>query len=500
MSELHNPMHIKTDELNTQDTYTLVDHLILRNDSGLRTSCSAFDIRTDKKYKLNNTTFAILRFLDGKFLTSEQIIDRLRRRDIDLPREELSRFIKHLLTNKCLKKGVAYGPNETKEMRPPATLPHEESVDPEEPRASFEIPVASTPFEIEIHPTNACNLRCRHCAYSAGSKLPEQLSADQWLAVVDQLEELKVHKLIISGGEPLLLPGMNAVLRRLATKRLRVYLLTNGILIQDAMIDFLSQPNFSTTVSLDGPNMETHDLLRGQGSFEKTMTGLALLSNAKANFQLAATIHKKNRDQLKDLTRIAVDLGAKSIAFMLIDAVGRAAPERALLLDLQDIRDICSEIEELRREYASETIVEYLDPLKPNYKNLDTTNMGSRIFCAGGTTRLAIRSDGMVFPCVYAFNDNKFAMGSVIRQSLKAIWLSENWQLFRGDVKFTDLHQCRDCHLSKSCTLMLCRLRASYTTGDFFGRPPGCHEAMASAKKGGDNDDIHESSLRGGGR
>jgi radical SAM protein with 4Fe4S-binding SPASM domain len=122
--------------------------------------------------------------------------------------------------------------------------------------------------------------------------------------------------------------------------------------------------------------------------------------------------------------------------------------------------------------------ISYADPLFPNYRDMFDLRRTKMIFCPGGTSRLTIRSDGSVFPCQYGFCDDKFKMGSVKSQTIEEIWVSSNWELFRGELSIQDLHHCRTCGVSSSCLLKICRLMAYSATGDFFAPPPGCEWAI----------------------
>lgn len=468
MARKNHPESAETREdllISPQKRYTLSDRWIVRSDPSFHTQYSAFNIDGGDKYKISGTIFIILKLLENNCLTIEQVCNYLREKGIELQAAEIINLLKKDLgTSDILTKSENV-------LSPRVTKRHQTFI-------KSDVPVASTPYEAEVHFTNACNLKCRHCVYDSGLKISNQLEADSWFKIFDQFESLETFRVIISGGEPLVYPGAKSIIRYLTSKRIRIELLTNGTLIDESLAVILSSPNFSTTVSLDGADSETNDLLRGQGCFDRVVKGLKFLSQAGACFHIATTVHKRNIHQLKDLVEIAIELGAKSINFILLDPLGRAKHQNDLLLEPSEISNISHAAKRLTSAYGDSIYVGYLDPSIPEYKDLDTTKGNSKIFCTAGTTRIAIRSDGIVFPCVYAFHDDKFAMGSTRLQNIEDIWISESWKLFRGSIELQNLNECKNCSLSEACTLKICRLRAYYNEGDFFGKPPGCQKAL----------------------
>lgn len=450
--------------ISPREHYTLSNRWIVRSDPNFHTPYSAFNIDSGDKYRISSTLFIILKVLENNCLTIEQMCSYLHDNGIKLQAAEImDLFANHPDMSGILKKSEDV-------LSPHITKRHHTFI-------KSDVPVSSTPYEAEVHFTKACNLRCRHCVYDAGRKIPNQLEVESWFKIFDQLENIETCRLIISGGEPLVYRGAKTLIQYLTSKRIRIELLTNATLIDKSLAVHLSYQNFSTTVSLDGADNKIHDLLRGRGCFDRVIKGLNFLSQAGSCFHIAATVHKKNIHQMKDLVEIAIRLGAKSINFILIDPLGRAKYQNDLLIERSDISNISHAVKRLADVYGDSIYVGYLDPSTPTYKDMDTKS-NSKIFCTAGTTRVAIRSDGIVFPCVYAFHDNRFAMGSTRLQPIEDIWLSDRWKLFRGSTELHHLVACNSCSFLEACTLKICRLRAYYSKGDFFGQPPGCYEIL----------------------
>ena len=87
----------------------------------------------------------------------------------------------------------------------------------------------SFPLEVDLFLTRRCNMRCVHCSVDAGESLNGELSLEYWKNIFDQLENSRLIKVIITGGEPTLFPGFPELIDYIKDKKIYKCLLTNGI-------------------------------------------------------------------------------------------------------------------------------------------------------------------------------------------------------------------------------------------------------------------------------
>jgi MoaA/NifB/PqqE/SkfB family radical SAM enzyme len=100
--------------------------------------------------------------------------------------------------------------------------------------------------------TSACNLKCDFCLVEIKGR---HLPVDDALAIADDLIAARVDKVLLTGGEPLLYPGIEAVMRRLAGAGVLVKLLTNGTIDHPAVFDVIRASD-SIEVSLSLPTVD----------------------------------------------------------------------------------------------------------------------------------------------------------------------------------------------------------------------------------------------------
>src|SRR5436305_6939392 len=133
---------------------------------------------------------------------------------------------------------------------------------------------------VQIHPSLRCNLACRHC-YSLSSPLrKEALPLETVLTLIDDLPGLGFDAVSVSGGEPLIWPGLGPALAAARGAGLVTALTTNLMPLTSERLAILRVHLNFCAVSLDG-RPATHDILRGRrGAFSITQSRLRHLREA----------------------------------------------------------------------------------------------------------------------------------------------------------------------------------------------------------------------------
>lgn len=152
---------------------------------------------------------------------------------------------------------------------------------------------------LELQITNRCNLRCKHCYIEDCNN--EELSIDDIVVILKEFEEMQGLRVLITGGEPLLhtrFDKLNEVLKAFSVRKV---LLSNGLLIDKKIINKLNFQEIQ--ISIDGLE-ESHDAIRGKGTFKKALDSIRLIMNSGIDVSVATVVHSKNLgdlDKLKDL-------------------------------------------------------------------------------------------------------------------------------------------------------------------------------------------------------
>jgi MoaA/NifB/PqqE/SkfB family radical SAM enzyme len=151
------------------------------------------------------------------------------------------------------------------------------------------------PSVLAISPTMRCNYNCQAC-YSRGRPADDELSTDELDGLFSEAEELGIHSIVLTGGEPLLRDDILDLVAH--HHRLLFFLITNGSLVTPEIARGIAQSGNSVMlVSIDRFASDT-DELRQPGAYQAAMRAFVHLRKAQAPFGFVATNTSANSSQL----------------------------------------------------------------------------------------------------------------------------------------------------------------------------------------------------------
>jgi len=176
--------------------------------------------------------------------------------------------------------------------------------------------------------TSACNLKCRHCYLPNNSAA--DLSMGEWNKILDQYS-LLLNKLYLkphfslSGGEPTLSPLFVPMLEELHSRwpDATMNVLSNGTTIPEAAISAIVKHKADVQISMDGPDAERHDAIRGPGSFEKAVRGYRELQSRGVKVALQAVLSHNTAPWADEFFEMAAALKAPAMNFTRFVPQGR---------------------------------------------------------------------------------------------------------------------------------------------------------------------------------
>lgn len=329
-----------------------------------------------------------------------------------------------------------------------------------------------------LHVAHTCNLNCSYCFASQGRFHGERaiMSLDTAKQAIDWLVansgdhyNLEVD---FFGGEPLLnwdvVKQTVAYARSLEKenhKHFRFTLTTNGVGINDDVIDFTNKEMNNVVLSLDG-RKEVHDHLRkfidGRGSYDVIVPKFQKLVKARGDkeYYIRGTFTHNNVDFTEDLFHMA-DLGFDRLS---IEPVV-CSPDEPYALTEEDLPEIFHQYEILakwlmEREKAGKPVVfyHYMLDLQGGpciYKRISG--------CGSGTEYYAVTPWGDLFPCHQFVGDEQFKMGD--------IWHGITREDIKEDFKMCNVYareECRSCWARLYCSGG-CAANAYHGTGSIKG-------------------------------
>jgi len=173
------------------------------------------------------------------------------------------------------------------------------------------------PLNGQMELTERCNLSCVHCYINqpAGCQTArdQELTTKQVLSVLDQIADAGCLFLVLTGGEPLIRPDFPEIYLHARKRGMVVTLFTNATLLTEPIADMLAYYRpLVVDITIYGATQETYESVTGvNGSYERCMRGIQLLSERKIRFSLKTVLLTKNRHELGAMQHLAEELGVK---------------------------------------------------------------------------------------------------------------------------------------------------------------------------------------------
>ncbi len=329
-----------------------------------------------------------------------------------------------------------------------------------------------------IHIAHTCNLNCSYCFASQGKYHGDRamMSFEVGKRALDFLIENSGSRRNLEvdffGGEPLMnfdvVKQMVEYARSIEkehNKNFRFTLTTNGMLIDDDVIEFANKEMSNVVLSLDG-RKEVHDRYRvdyaGNGSWERIVPKFQKLVEARGgkNYYMRGTFTHSNPDFLKDIEQM-LELGFRELS---MEPVVCASGDKEELTseDLPILMEQYEKLAELMLKKDKEG-----DPFTFYHYMIDLTG-GPCIYkrisgCGSGTEYMAVTPWGDLYPCHQFVGDENFRLGDIWQGvTNKAI------QSQFADCNVYAREECRDCWAKLYCSGG-CAANAYHSTGSVTG-------------------------------
>lgn len=177
-----------------------------------------------------------------------------------------------------------------------------------------------------------CNLDCLHCCEEAGHRMPDELSSEEIMLFCQQIADLQVPYVAISGGEPLLHRDFLKISSFLRRHGVSLKVETNGELIDRKMANKFAELGFrSVQVSVDGATPQAFEKLRVRGNWQKTIKACCYLIEAGVNTEIVFVPTKFNIHETGAVIELAYQMGIYGFYTGKLMRIGRAAENWELL-------------------------------------------------------------------------------------------------------------------------------------------------------------------------
>ena len=307
---------------------------------------------------------------------------------------------------------------------------------------------------VHLSLSDHCNLNCSYCyARERVEKKHPILTYKEYKTLINDILEINPGvTFTLTGGEPLLNRDCLAIAEYIKQRKGRVFLLSNGLLINKDNIQRISELFDLVTLSIDGPNDEIHSLTRGH-NFDRVIAATSLLDKHNVDYTLSMTVTKDNIDYIEEM---ATKFGNRLNYAPYFPISGESSS-----LDITGI--------EYYNALKSATGVR---PLSYCESSLDNALVSQCHRCAIGDGEFSISATGDVYPCQLIHTDEFYA-GNVHEQNIKEIYYKSKAINDCAHLDVDTIKGCKDCPIKYICGGS-CRARAYYGCGDINSTTDFC--------------------------
>ena len=326
--------------------------------------------------------------------------------------------------------------------------------------------------------TNRCNLKCIYCGRNENpndSCIDDEISNDKWLKIFADAKTVGLKKVNMTGGEIFCRNDCVELIEKTIKMGLDVSIETNGTIISEAQIKYLSKhrKHLSISISLDGIKEETNDKTRGEGTYKKIFKNIKIVKDSGIPLRIITVLSKDNYAEIPELaTTIHEELG---LGFRLLPNI----IEYGKGLTANDEYGISyPKIKELMDNF-------YYDFLRRHSKDTNVTielntaiipiDIYKHSFCPWGKAMLGVSYSGNIALCHVAAEDDRFIFDNLKNSKISDVWKNNQKLLKFKCINPDDLKGvCGNC-LARNLCRGGCRFYAlTKYNGDFYAPDPDC--------------------------
>jgi mycofactocin radical SAM maturase len=258
-------------------------------------------------------------------------------------------------------------------------------------------------------------MQCRHClSADMGKTDASELDFEQCRAFIDELDRMEVFQINFGGGEPFLRKDFCDILDYAHSKGIITCVSTNGTMLNENLASRLGKMKLlRIQVSLDGATAATNDAIRGSGTYERILEGIALLRNQGfPHLSINTVVTRSNFHEIGQLCEIAHHYGVNTRLSRFRPSGDAKRVWREFQLDSVQLAALSEFLSAHREILTGDSFF--------SITKEDRRELGLNI-CGAARMTCCVLPDGSVYPCAFLC-DEQFRGGSIIRESLGEIW------------------------------------------------------------------------------
>ncbi|MFX1254028.1 MAG: radical SAM protein [Promethearchaeota archaeon] len=327
------------------------------------------------------------------------------------------------------------------------------------------------PLSLHLEVIDECNLKCKHCSTGKLPRNEQPLTLGELDKLFKSMRNIGTFRLGLTGGEPLLRRELFEIIDLAVAHELSPCLTTNGLLLTEEIVKELGKHKLAWfNVSLEGASPQTHDFIRGKGTFNEVIKHISILSEY-CRFSLAFTLMKTNLHEVRACAELARCFGAEAAVFRPLYPVGTAYQHLDLMPSFSEYINALKVLSDMKDDPKTNGFVQLcnIHPWGPETRRSSQSIIYTNFGCGAGNVTCSVSVSGDVSPCSYLNPD--YIAGNIKKDSLEDIW--NNSPIFRQLRSLKGNNTCKKCNDYAICRGG-CRARALALNGSINASDPFC--------------------------
>lgn len=143
---------------------------------------------------------------------------------------------------------------------------------------------------LHLHLTNKCNMRCPHCYMKSGKAYGREMTTDEVKSLLESFRKAGGTNVSLTGGEPTQREDFFEICSFIQSLKMKISIYTNGIFWNEERVSKLNPESIEgVQISIDGFDEESNSVVRGKGSFEKSVNAAGLFVSHGIYVKIAVT-------------------------------------------------------------------------------------------------------------------------------------------------------------------------------------------------------------------
>ena len=319
-------------------------------------------------------------------------------------------------------------------------------------------------YNLQWHLTNLCPNKCKHCYINPNSSKDIDFLNIQ--NAVGKLRKVRqngycLQQVFFTGGDVFCYSDWEKVIELFDQNDIKINIMGNSKLLDGQKVDYLIKKNiFSYQFSLDGLQ-KTHDSIRGEGDFERTINWIKYLSQTPIRINVMFTLSDYNKSDLFPLIRFLDSLNLRlTFAFDFIVETGQALDSR-LSFDFSLAEKIMLQYLELKENMIQKRSKVGLKEKSPFFLVVKAKNQLIKINdllkyngyvsgCMGGVSHFTILNDGSVWRCRRCEGISSNYLGNITTDNLVNMF-DRSRKTYWSDFVHRECRQCAFVTLCRGC-------------------------------------------------